>query len=279
MDTYYTLLDIPSQATDEEVEAAYRRQRERYSPARVAALGDEFRAVAEARTAELEHAYVVLSDSGRRQEYDRSIVATTSQARDLTPRRSGLTRRELLMAGGGALAGLLVIAVVWVLAGRAAPTSLPPIAQTNRPAPSFALPGLNGGTVRLSDYQGKVVLVNFWYTGCAPCREETPALQAAYKKLADQGLEIVGVNVRPNERSGAAGDADIRQFVDQYGLTYPIALDTESEIDRAFQVYVLPTSFFIDQSGNIRYMRFSTMTTEDVEVLFKRLQQEKSALR
>ena len=183
------------------------------------------------------------------------------------------------MAGGGALAGLLVIAVVWVLAGRTAPTSLPPIAQTNRPAPSFALPGLNGGTVRLSDYQGKVVLVNFWYTGCAPCREETPALQAAYKKLADQGLEIVGVNVRPNERSGAAGDADIRQFVDQYGLTYPIALDTESEIDRAFQVYVLPTSFFIDQSGNIRYMRFSTMTTEDVEVLFKRLQQEKSALR
>src|SRR5262245_54102265 len=137
MDTYYTLLDIPSQATDEEVEAAYRRQRERYSPARVAALGDEFRAVAEARTAELEHAYVVLSDSGRRQEYDRSIVAATSQARDLTPRRSGLTRRELLMAGGGALAGLLVIAVVWVLAGRTTPTSLPPIAQTNRPAPSF----------------------------------------------------------------------------------------------------------------------------------------------
>jgi cytochrome c biogenesis protein CcmG/thiol:disulfide interchange protein DsbE len=279
MDTYYTLLDIPAQATVEEIETAYRRQRERYSPERVAALGDEFRAVAEARTAELERAYGVLSDSARRREYDRGMSATAAPARDRARRGAGLTRRELLMAGGGALAGLLVIAVVWVLAGRTASTSLPPIAQTNRPAPSFALPGLSGGTVRLSDYQGKVVLVNFWYTGCAPCREETPALQAAYKKLAGQGLEIVGVNVRPNERSGAAGDADIRQFVDQYGLTYPIALDTESEIDRAFQVYVLPTSFFIDQSGNIRYMRFSTMTTEDVEILFKRLQQEKSALR
>src|SRR5262245_22895312 len=116
MDTYYTLLDIPAQATLDQVEAAYRRQRERYSPERVAALGDEFRTVAESRTAELERAYVILSDSARRQEYDRSIGAAGAPARDRTSHRSGLTRRELLMAGGGALAGFLVIAIVWVLA-------------------------------------------------------------------------------------------------------------------------------------------------------------------
>src|SRR5437764_1505959 len=82
-------------------------------------------------------------------------------------------------------------------------------APTNRPAPNFALAGIDGRTVRLSDYRGKVVLLNFWYTGCAPCREETPALEAAYKKLAPQGLQIIGMNVRANERRGADGDADI----------------------------------------------------------------------
>jgi cytochrome c biogenesis protein CcmG/thiol:disulfide interchange protein DsbE len=279
MDTHYTLLDIPAQANDEEIEAAYQRQRERYSLERVAALGDEFRQIAEERTAALDRAYAVLADAARRRDYDRSIGVALPAAERGAKRQAGLSRREIVMAAGGALAGLLVIAVVWVLAGRTAQPALPPIAQTNRPAPDFALPGLSGETVQLSAYRGKIVLVNFWYTGCEPCREETPALQAAYKKLADQGLQIVGVNVRPNERNGAAGDADIRSFVAQYGLTYPIALDTTAETDRAFQVYVLPTSFFIDQSGKIRYMRFSTLTADDVETLFKRLQQDTSALR
>src|SRR5438093_197325 len=125
MDTYYTLLDIPAQASADEVEVAYQRQRQRYSPERVAALGDEFRTVAHARTAELERAYLVLSDSARRQEYDRHLGDGAAPAGERAPRRSGLTRRELLMAGGGALAGLLMIAVVWILAGRTAQSSLP----------------------------------------------------------------------------------------------------------------------------------------------------------
>jgi thiol-disulfide isomerase/thioredoxin len=124
-----------------------------------------------------------------------------------------------------------------------------------------------------------VVLVNFWYTGCEPCREETPALQAAYQKLAGQGLEIIGVNVRQNERGGADGDADIRKFVDEYRVTYPIALDADNATNRDYQVYVLPTSVMIDQDGRIRYLMFSAVTTEDVEALFNKLQQETSARR
>jgi peroxiredoxin len=181
------------------------------------------------------------------------------------------------MAGGGALAGLLVIAFVWVLAGRSAGAALPPAAQTNRPAPDFALTGIDGQTVRLSDYRGKVVLLNFWYTGCEPCREETPALEAAYKKLAPQGLEIIGMNVRANERRGADGDADIRKFVEAHGVSYPIALDSDSQSGRDYQVYVLPTSLMIDREGKIRYLLFSATTTEAVEALFTKLQQETSA--
>jgi len=284
IDTFYTLLDISAQATSAEIDAAYQRQRDRYSAERIAALGDEFRAIAEARNAEIEHAYAVLSDAERRRAYNASIgvapaepALSAPESRPQARGKSSLSRRELFMAGGGALAGLLVIALVWVLAARSAGAALPPAAQTNRPAPDFALTGIDGQTVRLSDYRGKVVLLNFWYTGCAPCREETPALQAAYQKLAPQGLEIIGMNVRANERRGADGDADIRKFVEAHGVTYPIALDSDSQSGRDYQVYVLPTSLMIDREGKIRYLLFSATTTEAVEALFTKLQQETSA--
>jgi peroxiredoxin len=282
--TFYTLLDIPAHATSAEIDAAYQRQRDRYSAERIAALGDEFRAIAEARSAELERAYAVLSDPERRRAYDAGIGLSQAEPalgaqpvsrEDLGKR--GLSRRELIMAGGGALVGLLVIALVWVLSSRSAGAGLPPVAQANRPAPDFALASIDGGTVRLSDYRGKVVLLNFWYTGCEPCREETPALEAAYKKLAPQGFEIIGMNVRANERRGADGDADIRKFLEAHGVSYPIALDVDSQTGRDYQVYVLPTSLMIDREGKIRYLLFSATTTEAVEALFTKLQQETSA--
>lgn len=276
METLYSLLDISAQATAAEIEAAYQRQRERYRPARVAGLGEELRRVAEARSAELERAYAVLSQPERRRSYDASIGVTSPSV--AAPRRSGLSRREIGMAAGGALAGLLVIALVWVFAGQQAAPNLPPAAQVRRPASEIALPTLDGQTVQLSDYRGKVVLVNFWYTGCAPCREETPALQAAYARLADQGLQIIGVNVRQNERAGAPGDDDIRRFMAEYRVTYPIVLDLDSQVDRDYQVYVLPTSFMIDGDGNIRYVLFSAVTTEDVEALFNTLRTETTVL-
>jgi len=279
MNTYYTLLDIPAQATAAEIEAAYQRQRERYSPERVAELGDEFRQVAEVRSADIERAHAVLADADRRRAYDASIGIAPAAPAAPPARRNGLSQRELLMAAGGAVVGLLVIAFVWVLAGRSAPPSLPPAAQTNRPAPDFTLPDLNGSNVRLSDYRGKVVLVNFWYTNCAPCREETPALAAVYKKLSSQGLEIIGVNVRGNERAGAAGDEDIRKFTTENGVTYPIVLDTDSQTGRDYQVYTLPTSFMIDKTGKVRYLLFSAVTSDGVEALFNKLQQETSAQR
>jgi cytochrome c biogenesis protein CcmG/thiol:disulfide interchange protein DsbE len=279
MNSYYTLLDIPAQATAAEIEAAYQRQRERYSPERVAELGGEFRQVAEARSADLDRAYAVLADAERRRAYDVSIGIAPAAPLPPPARRNGLSRRELLMAAGGAVAGLLVIAFVWVLAGRSAAPTLPPAAQTNRPAPDFTLPDLSGANVRLSDYRGKVVLVNFWYTNCAPCREETPALASVYKKLANQGLEIIGVNVRGNERKGAAGDEDIRKFTSENGVTYPIVLDTDSQTGRDYQVYTLPTSFLIDKTGKVRYLLFSAVTSDGVEALFNKLQQETSAQR
>jgi peroxiredoxin len=112
-----------------------------------------------------------------------------------------------------------------------------------------------------------------------PCKEETPALAAVYRKLRDQGLVIIGVDLRNQERPGPDGDADVRAFTERYGVTYPIALDVAGETARAFQIYPLPTSFMVDQRGAIRYVRAGKITADEVEMLFTRLQQNAAALK
>ena len=82
---------------------------------------------------------------------------------------------------------------------------------------------------------------------------------------------IVGVDLRNQERKGPEGDADVRAFVERYGVTYPIALDINGDVARAFRIYPIPTSFFIDRAGTIRYIAVSKVTSEDVERVFTRL--------
>ena len=280
MDTYYALLGIPTGATTDEIAEAYRRQRERYSAERVAGLDADFKRIASERTHELERAFTVLSDPQRRHSYDQSIgiVAPQPKAGASQPGKR-VSRREIIMAIGGAVVGLFIITTVWILAGRSTQPAGPPVAAVNRPAPTFTLSSLSGQPVNLSDYRGKVVMLNFWWSGCEPCREETPALQAAYQKLVDQGLVIVGVNVRGNERSGPNGISDVKNFVDTYKVTYPIVLDEQGEVDRNYQIYVLPTTVFIDQNGIERFRSFSAVNTDDVEHVFKDLQRQTTALR
>lgn len=254
MDSYYRLLDISEQATPDEIEAAYQRLIQDASP------GQD----ADSRpSAEIERAYQALIDPEQRRAYDTRLAAQRHGA------RTGITRRELLMSVGGAVVGLLLIAVVWSLAGRNAAPALPPVAEMSRPAPDFALPGLDGGTIRLSDYRGKVVLVNFWGTWCEPCKEETPALQAVYSELRGQGLEIIGVNLYSQE---TGGDSGVRAFLTPYGVTYPIALDIAGETAQAFQISPIPASYFVDPSGTIRFVKVGTLTSSEVRALFERLQ-------
>lgn len=192
-------------------------------------------------------------------------------------RRNKLSRRELVWLVGGGLVGLLIIGIVWNVAGNIAQPALPSLAQLDRPASGFTLPALDGSQVRLDDYRGNVVMLNFWYTDCPPCKEETPALQAAHKRLAEQGLVIIGVNVRANEPAGTAGDAKIKSFAEQYGVTYPIAIDTRGDVGRQYQVYVLPTTFFIDPAGTVRYARFGPLNADEVERTFEALKPQAAA--
>ncbi|MHB8766457.1 MAG: peroxiredoxin family protein, partial [Deferrisomatales bacterium] len=92
--------------------------------------------------------------------------------------------------------------------------------EVGRPAPDFALKGLDGVEVRLADLRGKVVLVNLWATWCPPCRHEMPSMVALYGQLRDQGLEILAVSE----------DTDLdalRRFLLAYGVTFPVLLDEQ----------------------------------------------------
>ncbi|WP_255603333.1 TlpA disulfide reductase family protein [Oscillochloris sp. ZM17-4] len=133
---------------------------------------------------------------------------------------------------------------------------------------------MSGDTVNLTAYRGQVVLVNFWGTWCEPCKRELPALQAANERYGDKGLTIIGVNLTDDEQSQGVSEDGIRTFAEQYNLTYPIALDRDGSVTDAFRVFPLPTSFFIDAQGQIRYVHVGELTLDDVAARFTELQRE-----
>jgi peroxiredoxin len=114
----------------------------------------------------------------------------------------------------------------------------------NFPAPDLTLNDLNGNKVNLSDYRQSVVLINNWATWCPPCKAEMPALQKYFSAHSDQGFMLIGID---------AGDPldDVARFIDDYGLTFPILLDPNTRALTAFHNDSLPSSYVIDQWGNV----------------------------
>jgi peroxiredoxin len=114
------------------------------------------------------------------------------------------------------------------------------------PAPEFALPDIDGEIHRLSDYRGRVVLLNFWATWCPPCREEMPAMQRTWEQLRDEDFVILAVNV--------GEDADqIFTFTGNYDVDFPLLMDQDSSVIRDWPIKGLPTSYVIDPAGRVAY--------------------------
>lgn len=192
------------------------------------------------------------------------------------PQQAGLSPRERWYALIGVVVAIGLIGLVWVLTDR---TELPSVGEVSRPTPDVVLATLDGGEINVSQQQGKVVLVNFWGTWCEPCIRETPALQEAYARYRDEGLLIVGVNVTGSELKQGNTLEDVQAFADEFGVEYPIALDVEGEASQAFRVLPLPTSFFIDTQGTIRFVRVGEINADEIAVLFDSLREESAAQR
>ncbi len=120
-------------------------------------------------------------------------------------------------------------------------------------APGFSLPRLvastsaelgNAAPLRLADLQGRIVLVNFWATWCEPCEREMPAMERLYALLSREDFELVAVAI--DEQVD-----EVRAFQDRYRLSFPIVLDSDQSIYRAYQTMGVPESLLIDRSGRI----------------------------
>jgi thiol-disulfide isomerase/thioredoxin len=114
-------------------------------------------------------------------------------------------------------------------------------------APDFSLDLLGGGTKTLSDQRGKVVVINLWASWCPPCRAEMPALQNVYDANRDRPLEIFAVNTTYQDSESAAAE-----FVQEFGLNFPVLLDRTGDVARQYLLRALPTTFFVDHEGVIR---------------------------
>jgi peroxiredoxin len=111
-------------------------------------------------------------------------------------------------------------------------------------AEEFSVKSPDGKTIRLADYRGKVVFLNFWATWCAPCRDEMPAMQRLYQKYRDRGLVVLAVSL-DSETSGVA------PFVKQLGVSFPIAQDLTWTVAERYRVNRLPSSFLVDRQGTL----------------------------
>lgn len=115
------------------------------------------------------------------------------------------------------------------------------------PAPDFTVYDLDGNPVKLSDFQGKPVILNFWSSRCGPCQQEMPDFQKAYEKQGDE-IHFLMVNVTDGSWDTLESAS---KFVETKGYTFPVFYDTKQEATFTYQVYSLPTTYFIDAEGNL----------------------------
>lgn len=157
----------------------------------------------------------------------------TSAARSTrrAARQTAWTNPRVILALGAAL---ILAAIALLYATR----------EPSEPSPfDFTLPGMDG-EVSLADYRGQYVLVNFWATWCPPCRDEMPDLQAYYNSYRDRGFTLLAINE-------AEDPATVRQFVEGFGFTFPIALDLDGAVMKQYGTESLPTSYLIGPDGKL----------------------------
>ena len=187
---------------------------------------------------------------------------------DSSSASSGALR--VLLAGGfivgllmaAALAGTDQLNRLRTAAGSARETSSLPVAAAGPlvgdPAPDFELVEAGtGNKLRLSDFRGQPVLVNFWATWCAPCRTEMPALEKAATTYRNAGLQVLAVNFGESQPAVLA-------FAAELGLQLPLLLDSDGAVQATYRVPGYPSSYFIDRQGRVAAVHLGILTEDQL---------------
>lgn len=119
--------------------------------------------------------------------------------------------------------------------------------ELSGPAPQFALKDLAGKTVKLSDFKGKVVMINFWASWCGPCRQEMPLLEEMSKELGKAGFVLLGVNLDEEV-------SDAKEFLKSTPVTFPILLNPDQSVADMYKNEAMPSSYFVDREGNLAHL-------------------------
>ena len=128
-----------------------------------------------------------------------------------------------------------------------AATSLASSGLTGSPAPDFALKSSTGANLRLSEYRGDVVMINFWATWCGPCRQEMPLLNELYVRYERVGFSLLGVNIDDDSRRAM-------DMITELGVNFPVLFDSRKEVSKLYQVDAMPVTVIVDREGNVRHV-------------------------
>lgn len=133
-----------------------------------------------------------------------------------------------------------------------------PAPKLGREAPDFELQSLDGSTIKLSDLRGRGVWISFWASWCPPCRAENPDIESTYEKYKDAGLAVVAVNLGENPTT-------VSGYVERTDLTFPVGLDWTTGVAATYRIVGIPSHYFVDADGVLRYWRIGALSREQME--------------
>ena len=134
-------------------------------------------------------------------------------------------------------------------------------AVLGKPMPAYTAKLLDGSSFDIAGERGNVVLLNLWATWCGPCRYEIPELEKLHSQLAGQRFKVVGVSVDEGNPD------EVRDFVAEQKMTYPVVLDPEGRLAEIFQSTVLPTSVLVDRKGRVVWKKLGIVDSKDEELV------------